>query len=253
MKVVATTRQGQGTGASRRLRHQGKVPGILYGGKNEAVNIELDHNPLFHSLKREKFHASVLEMELDGQPEKVLLRDFQMHPYRPLVLHIDFQRVAEDQKIHVKVPLHFVGAENSPAVKLTGAIIGHVLSELEISCLPRDLPEFIEVDLSHLTSQDTVHVRDLKLTAGVSVALRGKENPVVVSVTLPSVQVEEEVAPAEEAAAVAATPTAAAPAAPGAPVKGAPAPAAGKAVPPAAGKAAAPAPAAKPAAADKKK
>jgi large subunit ribosomal protein L25 len=246
MKVVATIRKAQGTGASRRLRHLGKVPGILYGGRSDAINIELDHNPLFHSLKREKFHASVLEMELDGRAEKVLLRDFQMHPYRPLVLHIDFQRISEDQKIHVRVPLHFVGAEHSPAVKLTGAIIGHVSSELDISCLPRDLPEFIEVDLSQLTAQDTVHVRDLKLPPGVSAALRGKENPVVVSVTLPSVQ-QEEVAPAEEAAAAAAGAAAApAAAAPGAPAKGAPAPGGGKA-------AAAPAPAAKPAAAEKKK
>jgi large subunit ribosomal protein L25 len=252
MKVVATTRQAQGTGASRRLRHQNKVPGVLYGGRSEAVSIELDHNPLFHSLKREKFHASVLEMELDGRPEKVLLRDFQMHPYRQLVLHIDFQRVSEDQKIHVRVPLHFVGGESSPAVKLSGAIIGHVLSELDISCLPRDLPEFIEVDLSHLTAQDTVHARDLKLPAGVSAVLRGKENPVVVSVTLPSVQVEE-AAPAEEAAAAApgaapggAAAPAGAPAAAAPGAKGAPAPAAGKG-------AAAPAPAAKPAAPEKKK
>jgi large subunit ribosomal protein L25 len=251
MKVVATTRQAQGTGASRRLRHQNKVPGVLYGGKAEAVRIELDHNPLFHSLKREKFHASVLDMELDGRSEKVLLRDFQMHPYRPLVLHIDFQRVAEDQKIHVRVPLHFVGGENSPAVKLSGAIIGHVRSELDISCLPSDLPEFIEVDLSHLTAQDTVHALDLKLPKGVSAVLRGKENPVVVSVTLPSVQVEE-AAPAEEAAGAApAAPAAGAPpaGAAAAPAKGAPAPAGGKA---AAGTAAA-APAAKPAASEKKK
>jgi large subunit ribosomal protein L25 len=248
MKVVATIRQAQGTGASRRLRHQNKVPGILYGGKSEAINIELDHNPLFHSLKREKFHASVLEMELDGRPEKVLLRDFQMHPYRPQVLHIDFQRVAEDQKIHVRVPLHFVGGENSPAVKLSGAIIGHVRSEVDISCLPRDLPEFIEVDLSQLTAQDTVHALDLKLPKGVSAVLRGKENPVVVSVTLPSVQAEE-VAPVEEAAGAApGAPAGAAPAAgaAAAPAKGAPAAAPGKA-------AAAPAPAAKPAAAEKKK
>ncbi|HEY4038548.1 MAG TPA: 50S ribosomal protein L25/general stress protein Ctc [Burkholderiaceae bacterium] len=250
MKVVATTRKAQGTGASRRLRHQNKVPGILYGGKSDAVNIELDHNPLFHSLRREKFHASVLDMELDGRAEKVLLRDFQMHPYRAQVLHIDFQRVAEDQKIHVRVPLHFVGAESAPAVKLSGAIIGHVRSELDISCLPRDLPEFIEVDLSHLTAQDTVHALDLKLPKGVSAVLRGKENPVVVSVTLPIVQAEE-AAPVEEAAG----------AAPGAPAAGAPAagaaaaPAKGGAPAPAAGKApagAAPAPAAKPAGEKKK-
>jgi large subunit ribosomal protein L25 len=249
MKVVATTRQAQGTGASRRLRHHGKVPGILYGGKSDAVNIELDHNPLFHSLRREKFHASVLEMELDGRAEKVLLRDFQMHPYRPQVLHIDFQRVAEDQKIHVRVPLHFVNAEISPAVKQSAAIIGHVMSELQVSCLPRDLPEFIEVDLSGLTTQDTVHVLDLKLPPGVSVVLRGKENPVVVTVSMPSVQVEE-VAPVQEAAA----PAAAAPAAAGAAAKGAEAAAtesAGKGAA-AGGKAAAAAPAAKPAG-DKKK
>jgi large subunit ribosomal protein L25 len=233
MKVVATTRQAQGTGASRRLRHQGKVPGILYGGKSDAVNIELDHNPLFHSLRREKFHASVLEMELDGRAEKVLLRDFQMHPYRPQVLHIDFQRVAEDQKVHVKVPLHFVNAEVSPAVKQSAAIIGHVISELQISCLPRDLPEFIEVDLSGLTTQDTIHVLDLKLPAGVSAALRGKENPVVVTVSMPSVQAEE-VAPTQEPAAAAAVEPAA-PAGKGA----APAAAKGAAAAPAAGKGAA--------------
>jgi large subunit ribosomal protein L25 len=253
MKVVATTRQAQGTGASRRLRHQGKVPGILYGGKSDAVNIELDHNPLFHSLRREKFHASVLEMELDGRAEKVLLRDFQMHPYRPQVLHIDFQRVAEDQKVHVKVPLHFVNAEVSPAVKQSAAIIGHVISELQISCLPRDLPEFIEVDLSGLTTQDTIHVLDLKLPAGVSAALRGKENPVVVTVSMPSVQAEE-VAPTQEPAAAAAAAPAAAGAAGKGAAPGAAAPA-GKGAAPAAAKGAAAAPAAGKGAAagDKKK
>ena len=252
MKVMANKRSAQGTGASRRLRHQGKVPGILYGAGATPVNIELDHNPLFHALRREKFHASILDLDVDGKPERVLLRDFQMHPYRPLVLHIDFQRIAEDQAIHMRVPLHFVGAEHSPAVKLSAAIIGHVLSEIEISCLPRDLPEFIEVDLSELTAQQTVHVSDLKLPKGVSVARRGKDDPVVVSVSLPSVQ-QEEVAPAAEAVAPAA---AAAPAAavPGAKAPaGAPAaPAAGKAAAPAAKPAAAPAPAAKAPAAKKK-
>jgi large subunit ribosomal protein L25 len=248
MKVVATKREAQGTGASRRLRHLSKVPGVLYGGGAGPVSIELDHNPLFHSLRREKFHASILEMELDGTTERVLLRDFQMHPYRPVVLHVDFQRVAEDQKIHMRVPLHFVGHENSPAVKLSGAIIGHVRSEIEIACLPRDLPEFVEVDLSGLTTQDTVHVSDVKLPAGVSAVLKGKENPVVVTVSIPGAQQEEEVAAEAEAAAAAAAPAAApaagaAPAAPAAGAKPAAAPAAG-------GKAAAPA--AKPAA-DKKK
>jgi large subunit ribosomal protein L25 len=205
MKVVANTRNAQGTSASRRLRHAGKVPGIIYGGKGQPVNIEVEHNPLFHALRKEKFHASILEMELDGKAEKVLLRDFQMHPYRPLVMHIDFQRVAEDQPVHVRVPLHFAGQENSPAVKLSGAIIGHVLSEVDIACLPKDLPEYIEVDLSQLTAQDTIKVRDLKLPAGVKTVLRGKENPVVVSVTIPGAQVEEAVEAAAPAAEVPAT------------------------------------------------
>jgi large subunit ribosomal protein L25 len=214
MKVVATTRQAQGTSASRRLRHANKVPGVLYGGDGPATAIEVDHNPLFHSLRREKFHASILDMELDGRNEQVLLRDFQMHPYRPQVMHVDFQRVSADKPVHVRVPLHFVGQENSPAVKTSGAIVGHVLQEVDISCLPKDLPEFIEVDLSNLTAQDTIKVRDLKMPAGVKPVLKGKENPVVVSVTIPGAHVEEEaVAAATPAAEVPATAQKAPPAA----------------------------------------
>lgn len=247
MKVVANKRTAQGTGASRRLRHLGKVPGILYGAGAEPVNIELDHNPLFHALRREKFHASILDLDLDGASERVLLRDFQMHPYRALVLHVDLQRIAEDQPLHMRVPLHFVGAENSPAVKASAAIIGHVISEIEISCLPRDLPEFIDVDLSELTAQQTVHVSDVKLPQGVTLVRRGKENPVVVTATVPAV-LQEEAAPVAEAAPAAA----AAPAAGGKAAAAAPAAAPGaKAAP--GGKAAAPAaPAAKAPAAKKK-
>jgi large subunit ribosomal protein L25 len=199
MKVIANTRKAQGTCASRRLRHANKVPGVIYGGNAPAAAIEVDHNPLFHSLRREKFHASILDMELDGKSERVLLRDFQMHPYRPVVMHVDFQRVSADKPVHMRVPLHFAGQENSPAVKLSGAIVGHVLQEVDISCLPKDLPEYIEVDLSGLTAQDTIKVRDLTLPAGVKAVLKGKENPVVVSVTVAGAQVEEEVAVAEAA------------------------------------------------------
>jgi large subunit ribosomal protein L25 len=194
MKVVATTRNAQGTGASRRLRHQGKVPGVLYGGKSDAQAIEVDHNDLFHALRKEKFHASILDMELDGRSERVLLRAFQMHPYKPQVLHIDFQRVAEDQKIHMRVPLHFVGQENAPAVKVAGGLISHVLSELDVACLPKDLPEFIEVDLSNMQAHETVRVLDVKLPAGVTPVLKGKENPVVASVTTHGEVAEEEAA-----------------------------------------------------------
>lgn len=218
MKVVANTRSAQGTSASRRLRRADKVPGILYGGGANPVPIEIDHNALFHSLKREKFHASILDMELDGRSERVLLRAFQMHPYKPQVLHIDFQRVAENQKIHIRVPLHFSGQENSPAVKVSGGLVSHVLSEVDVACLPKDLPEYIPVDLSNLHAHETIRVRDLKMPPGVTPVLKGKENPVVVSVTIKGEEVEEAAAEgAVPAADVPATaqkaPAAAAPAA----------------------------------------
>lgn len=197
MKVVANTRQAQGTGASRRLRRAGKVPGIIYGGGAEPAVIELDHNSLFHALRVEAFHASILDMELDGKPEQVLLRDVQWHPFKQQVNHIDFQRVTPDSKITMKVPLHFKGQENSPAVKLSAAIVSHVLNDLTISCLPGNLPEFIEVDLSNLAPDKTVHVLDIPMPEGVTPVLRVRENPAVVTVTVPVV--EEEAAPAAAA------------------------------------------------------
>jgi large subunit ribosomal protein L25 len=205
MKVVANTRNAQGTSASRRLRLADKVPGILYGGSGQPVTIELDHNPLFHALRKETFHASILDMELDGKGERVLLRTYQMHPYKPQVLHIDFQRVSEDQPIHMRVPLHFVNQENSPAVKINAAVVSHVLSQVDISCLPKDLPAFIEVDLSELKSTDVVKVTDLKMPPGVKPVLHGKENPVVVTSTIPGGAVEDAAATAAAAADVPAT------------------------------------------------
>jgi large subunit ribosomal protein L25 len=215
MKVVATTRNTQGTSASRRLRLADKVPGIIYGGKGEPTMVELDHNPLFHALRKEKFHASILEMELDGKAERVLLRTYQMHPYKQQVLHIDFQRVAEDQPIHMRVPLHFTGQENSPAVKLSAAMVSHVMSEVDIACLPKDLPEYIAVDLSGLKSTDVIKVLDLKMPAGVKPVLKGKENPAVVTVTTKGGASEEESA-APASADVPATAQKAPPAAKGA-------------------------------------
>jgi large subunit ribosomal protein L25 len=193
MKVVATTRSAQGTSASRRLRIANQVPGILYGGTGTPVAIAVEHNPLFHALRKEKFHASILDMDLDGKSERVLLRDFQMHPYKAQVMHIDFQRVAENQKVHVRVPLHFKGQENSPAVKEHAALVSHVQSEVDIACLPKDLPEFIEVDLSGLKMHQTLRVLDLALPAGVSPVLKGKENPVVVTSVVKGEEVEETV------------------------------------------------------------
>jgi large subunit ribosomal protein L25 len=196
MKFVAFERAKQGTGASRRLRITGRTPGIVYGGTGEAQLIELDHNSLWHALKKEAFHASVLDMEVGGKESKVLLRDVQMHPYKQLVLHIDFQRVEANTKLHMKVPMHFSGQEESAAFKLDHCLITHVLTEIEVACLPADLPEFINVDLKGLVKGTSLHVRDIQLPKGVTAVTKGKENPVVVSVVTPVV---EEAAPVEAA------------------------------------------------------
>ena len=181
MKVVAFARTQQGTGASRRLRNAGQTPGIIYGGAAAPELIALDGNALFHALKKEAFHGSILDLELDGKVQKVLLRDFQMHAYKQLVLHADFQRVDASQPIHTKVALHFVNAEVSPAVKLSGAIVSHVLNELEVSCLPGQLPEFITVDLSTLEAGQSVHVSQLTLPEGVTVVAHGQDQTVATS------------------------------------------------------------------------
>ena len=208
MKVVATTRNAQGTGASRRLRRAGKVPGIVYGSSAQPVNIELDHNNLFHALRKEAFHSSILDLEIDGAGTgSVLLRDVQMHPFKQQVLHIDFQRVAADTKIHVRVPIHYVNADNSPAVKLAANVISHVMNDIEVICLPKDLPEFIEIDLGGLEAQGAVHVSDLKLPEGVSVTPQDDE--VIATATMPEEMVEAEpVASEAEPAAAAAAPAA---------------------------------------------
>ncbi len=185
MKVIALPRTEQGSGASRRLRKAGHTPGIIYGGPAAPVAISLDHNALYHALKKEAFHSSILDMEIDGKVEKVLLRDFQVHAFKQLVLHADFQRVDPNQKIHVKVPLHFVHADVSPAVKLGGGIISHVMTEIDISCLPKDLPEFVEVDLSTIELGASFHVGDLKLPEGVS-ALHTKDNPTIATASVPA-------------------------------------------------------------------
>ncbi len=189
MKVIAFARNEQGSGASRRLRRSGQTPGIVYGGEAAPQAIALDHNALFYALKKEAFHSSILDLEIDGTAQKVLLRDFQMHAYKPLVMHVDFQRIDEKQAIHTKVPLHFVNAEISPAVKLSGGIINHVLNELDVSCLPADLPEFIEVDLSKVEAGASVHLSDIKLPKGVTPVLHGgQDNPTLATASTPAGQ-----------------------------------------------------------------
>lgn len=213
MKFVAFERAKQGTGASRRLRNTGRTPAIVYGGTAEPQLVELDHNALWHALKKEAFHSSILDMELNGKTSQVLLRDVQMHPYKPLVLHIDFQRVDANTKLHMKVPFHFSGEENSPAVKLDLCLVNHVVTELEISCLPKDLPEFIAVDLSGLKKGDSLHLADIKLPKGVSAVTHGKANPVIVSVVTTAEEAAEPAATAPAAEAAPAAGKAAAPAA----------------------------------------
>ncbi len=200
MNFVAFERAKQGTGASRRLRNSGRTPGIVYGGSAEPQAIEVDHNALWHALKKEAFHSSVLDMEVAGQTSKVLLRDVQYHPFKQLVLHVDFQRVDAKTKLHMKVPVHFVGAEESVAVKTENCTINTVVNELDVTCMPSDLPEFISVDLSGLKKGMSVHLKDVKFPRGVSPVTRGSQNnPTLVSVVPPLVIVETPVAAAAPA------------------------------------------------------
>ena len=204
MKFVAYERTLQGTGASRRLRLTNKVPGIVYGAGKPSM-VELDHNALFFALKKEAFHSSLLEMELGGKTETVLLRDFQMHAWKQMVLHVDFQRVDEKTRVTKRVPLHFINEENSPAVKTDKCLISHVVNELEVQCLASQLPEFITVDLTEVVKGQSVHASDLVLPKGVKVVTHGKKNPVVAAVTVPRVEAEEE--PAAPVIAAAPAPT----------------------------------------------
>jgi len=167
IEINAVKRDVKGTGASRRARRAGNVPGVVYGAGKDAVNIEMNTKELFLQFRHEAFHASILSLNLDGKKENVLLRDFQMHPVRNTIQHMDFQRVSANEKIHVKVPFHFLNAETAPGVKIGGGIVAHILTEAEVSCLPKDLPEFIEVDLAALEIGHSVHLSQISLAKGV--------------------------------------------------------------------------------------
>jgi large subunit ribosomal protein L25 len=199
IEIIAKKREAQGTGASRRLRRAGTVPGIVYGGGKDAVNIEVNHKDLFLQFRHEAFHASILDLILDGKKEQVLLRDYQMHPVRNDIQHIDFQRVSATEKIHVKVPFHFINAEVAPGVKLAHGVVTHVMTEADVSCLPKNLPEFIEVDLSNLEAGHSIHLSELKLPKGVEfVQLAHGDDAAVASIPVPrggvAVEGEEEAA-----------------------------------------------------------
>jgi large subunit ribosomal protein L25 len=182
IEFKAATREAQGSGASRRLRRAGQVPGIIYGGANAALSIAVDHNELYHLLQKEAFHASILSVDVGGAKQAVILRDTQWHAYKPQVLHIDFQRVDSTHKLHLKVPLHFINAEICPGVKLEGGIVSHVLNEVDVECLPGNLPEYVEVDLKDLAAGNSIHASQLVLPAGVDLVQHGEGDPVVATV-----------------------------------------------------------------------
>ena len=193
IEVTAYPRTLQGTGASRRLRGSGRVPGVIYGANQPAATVELDQNALLRHLKMEAFHASILDMSVEGNRERVLLRDFQMHPWKPIVLHVDFQRIDPAKKIHMRVPLHFMNQEIAEGVKTGGGVVSHVMNEIEIQCLPDQLPEYIEVDLRQMKLDEIIHVNELKMPEGVEPVPKLKsDNPPVVSIHVPRVAAVEE-------------------------------------------------------------
>ena len=212
-EIKVERRENDGRGASRRLRNTGKVPAIVYGGELAPVSIEIQHNDVWLASQHEWFYSAILDLSLNGDVQKVLLRDMQRHPFKQQILHLDFQRVDENKPIRVRVPLHFVNQEKSPAGKASGVVVSHAMTDVEISCLPKDLPEFLEIDLADLQLGDIVHMSDIKLPAGVEIPelKLGKEHdhPVV---TAQEIREEVEETP-ETAEGAAAAPEAAAPAA----------------------------------------
>jgi len=190
----ATKRVVEGTGASRRLRRAGRTPGIIYGGTAAPLSVEFDHNELYQLLRKEAFYSSVLSLSVDGQKEPVLLRDVQRHAYRQLILHVDLQRVDVTKPIHQKVPLHFVNEDIAPGVKTQGGLVSHVTTEVDVKCLPGDLPAFIEVDLKDLSAGHAIHVSQLALPKGVEVVHHGEGDSVVVTITVKGGKAEEEAA-----------------------------------------------------------
>lgn len=192
MKFEATKRSVQGSSASRRLRRAGRVPAIVYGGKGEALSVELDHNEIFHALRKEQFHTSVLDMMIDGKKQNVLLRAVQWHSYKPQVLHVDFQRVNANEALTTRIPFHFINGDESPAVKLQNATISHVLNDIEVTCLPKDLPQFIEVDLGKMEVNDVLHLSDVKAPAGVEFLTTGEDSPVLATASVVTDNVEED-------------------------------------------------------------
>ena len=207
-EITAERRTDQGKGASRRLRRAGKVPAVIYGAGQAAENIQFDHLRLSLAAKNDWFSSAILDLLVDGNRQKVLLRDLQKHPVKPQLLHLDFLRIDETKPVRVYVTIRFLNKEKSPAAKTSGVVISHNITEVEVSCLPKDLPEYIEVDLSALDTAHSLHVSGVKLPAGVSAVTHRTGDPVVATAVVPKAVVETEAAPAEGEAAAAPPPTA---------------------------------------------
>jgi large subunit ribosomal protein L25 len=199
-ELVAELREDQGKGASRRLRRSGKVPAILYGGREEPRALALDHTKLIQMLDNERFYSTLLSLKVGSEKQAAVLKDLQRHPYKNQVVHIDFQRVRDDEKIRMRIPLHFVNEAGSIGVKQQGGVVSHLRNDVEVLCLPKDLPEYVEVDLQELGRGQIIHLSELKLPEGVELPelIHGHDAPVVSC----HAQRAEEAAPAAEAAAV---------------------------------------------------
>jgi large subunit ribosomal protein L25 len=199
-EIAAQARNDEGKGASRRLRRASFVPAVVYGAGQPAQSIQIEHNTILLAAKHEWFFSSVLDLNIDGKVQKVLVRDWQKHPFKQQMLHMDFQRINENEAIRVNVPIHFLNQEKSPAGKTAGVVISHSLNEVQIACLPKDLPEFIELDLADLKPGDIIHLSQLKLPANVEIPELhlGADHDVAV-VSAVTVQEEVEAAPAEGA------------------------------------------------------
>jgi len=196
----AELREAKGTGASRRLRLAGKVPAVMYGAGRDPVNLSLDHDEIFHNLENESFHTAILEVRAGGDSQQAILRDVQMHPFKPRILHVDLQRVSATEKLHMKVPLHFIGEDTCPGVKTQGGLVSHLMTEVDVTCLPSQLPEYIEADVSNLNLNESLHLSELKLPEGVEITslAHGGEDHAIASVQIVRHVVEEEVAEGEE-------------------------------------------------------
>jgi len=205
-QLSAEAREVNGTAASKRLRREGRVPAVMYGAGKGNQQLSLDHNEILRNLEHETFHSAIIAVAMKSGTEKAILRDVQMHPYKPQVMHVDLQRISETEKLHIAIPLHFIGAESAPGVKLEGGIMSHLLNDVDVECLPADLPEYLEVDVSGLSMHDTVKLSEIKLPEGVVITAlaHGGEDKTVATVSPPQAA-ESEVVEGEEAVAAADT------------------------------------------------